>query len=77
MLSSQVKFSEDRQMDTGKTICPHLSMRGHKNQVTLVTWYGYWVKKDRLRLTFGFSLDFYSTVRLNFHFHLMLQHNFS
>ena len=34
MLSSQVKFSADRQTDgqtdTGKTICPHLTMRGHK-----------------------------------------------
>ena len=36
MLTSQVKFSAyrqmDRQMDTGKTICLNLSMRGPKKQ---------------------------------------------
>ena len=34
MLSSQVKFSEDRQMDRQtpvKQCAPDLSMRGHKN----------------------------------------------
>ena len=31
MISSHVKFSADRQTDTSKTICPDLSMWGHKN----------------------------------------------
>ena len=41
MLSSEVKFSAekqtdgqtDRQMDIGKAICPDLSMRGHKKHI--------------------------------------------
>ena len=31
MLSSQVKFSADRQTDTSKTICPRSIDVGHKN----------------------------------------------
>ena len=50
MLSFHVKFvqadgQKDRQMDNGKTICPSLSIRGHKNKILLHVRQNYFLVK--------------------------------
>ena len=57
MLCFHVKFVQtDGQTDTGKTICPELSIPGDKNLITDILKNAWWIQTANLKSVFGLTV---------------------